>query len=96
MNREKFGFRKDYDSRNIFHLTTKIKSYIISTVDLGFNLQLNSNFSPLYYETMIFNCENNNDDSFIFFQERYTTLKDAIEGHKKTIDYVLNYLGNNL
>lgn len=92
MNLEKFGFRKDYNPSIKFHLITKIKEFTISTVDLGYNVQLDDNLPPLYYETMIFNWVNTNDNPFEFYQERYTTLKDAIDGHKKTIDNVLNYL----
>lgn len=88
MNLEQFGFRKDFDINNRFDLKTKIDKYVISTVDLGLNHQLDKNRPPLYYETMIFNWKNNTGNPFEYYQERYTTEKQAREGHKKAVKYV--------
>lgn len=88
MDLEKCGFRKDFDYNNRFDLKTKIGKYTISTVDLGINHQLNKNLPPLYYETMIFNWEDTEDNPFEFYQERYRTEEEAKEGHKKAVKYV--------
>ncbi len=88
MNLENYGFRKDFDYNNRFDLKTRVGKYTISTVDLGLNHQLNRNLPPLYYETMIFNWEDKSGNPFEYYQERYTTEKDAKKGHEKAIRYV--------
>ena len=88
MNLERFGFRKGFSYENRFGLKTKVEKYTVSTVDLGINHQFEENLPPLWYETMIFNWEDENDNFFEDYQERYTTEEQAIEGHKKAIKYV--------
>lgn len=88
MNLERFGFRKGFSYENRFDLKTKVEKYTVSTVDLGINHQFEENLPPLWYETMIFNWEDENDNFFEDYQERYTTEEQAIEGHKKAIKYV--------
>ena len=88
MDLEKYGFRKDFDYNNRFDLKSKVGKYTISTVDLGMNHQFIEDFPPLYYETMIFNWKDTEDNPFEFYQERYRTEKEAKEGHKKAIKYV--------
>ena len=89
---EKYGFREGFDWETRFELKTKIDKYIISTVDLGLNHQFIEGLPPLYYETMIFNSDDKNDNPFEYYQERYTTEEEAKEGHKKAIEYVKNKL----
>lgn len=89
---EKYGLRKGFDWKARFELKTKIDKYIISTVDLGLNHQFIEGLPPLYYETMIFNSDDKNDNPFEYYQERYTTEEEAKEGHKKAIEYVKNKL----
>ena len=86
----KYGFRKDFDPDNRFHLLTTVKyngkKFKVSTVDLG----LDHSFGfgpPLYYETMIFNDYQyyKEENPFEWFQERYTTKKEAIAKHKEIV-----------
>lgn len=90
---EKAGFRKGFSWDNRFDLKTKVDKYTISTVDLGINHQFNDDLPPLYYETMIFNLENKEEENpFDYYQERYTTEEEAIAGHERAIEYVKNKL----
>lgn len=94
MNLEQFGFRKDFDMNNRFDLKTQVGKYEVSTVDLGLNHQFDETLPPLYYETMIFIKGNtfeerhSEENPFEYYQERYTTEKQAREGHKKAVKYV--------
>lgn len=88
---EKVGFRKGFTWENRFDLKTKIGKYTISTVDLGLDHSFGIG-EPLYYETMIFNWEDEEENIFDFYQERYTTEEEARAGHEKAIDYVKNKL----
>lgn len=88
MELEQYGFRKGFDFENRFDLKTKIGKYTISTIDLGINHQFNKDLPPLYYETMIFNWEDETDNPFEAYQERYTTERQARQGHEKAIKYV--------
>lgn len=58
----------------------------ISTVflgmDHGWNINNNPNYKPILWETMIFGGEHSD------YQERYTSHKDALEGHKKALELV--------
>lgn len=98
MDFSKFGFREDFDYENRFDLKTTVGKYEVSTVDLGLNHQLIDGLPPLYYETMIFIKGNNFEERhkehnhFEYYQERYTTEEEAIEGHKKAIKVVEEYL----
>lgn len=61
---------------------TKVGGHIISTVWLG----LNSNFwggPPLIFETMIFG-----EDEFDGYQERYSTVDEAVRGHEQAVQMV--------
>lgn len=99
MDLEKFGFRKDFSFENRFDLKTQVGRYEVSTVDLGMNHQFMPDLPPLYYETMIFvkadTCEERHKDNpFEYYQERYTTEKQARKGHKKAIKLVKEKIGN--
>lgn len=88
---EQYGFRKGFDWDNRMVLHTKVGKYTVSTVDLG--LDHSHGFGePLYYETMIFNWEDEEENPFRNFQERYTTEEEARIGHQKAIDYVKEHL----
>lgn len=90
----KFGFRKDYDPDNKFHLKTEVEYkgeiYTVSTVDLGLNHSFIEGIE-LYYETMIYkNSENIEDrwgkgNPFEHFQERYSTEDEARKRHEEIV-----------
>jgi hypothetical protein len=56
----------------------------VSTVFLGLDHRWWSSDTPVLWETMIF--EGKHDQ----YQERYTSYKDALEGHKKALNLVKN------
>lgn len=56
----------------------------VSTVWLGFNHQYGDG-PPLIFETMIFGCSGDLDG----YQERYSTLEQAQQGHKKATRLVM-------
>lgn len=58
----------------------------ISTVWLGLDHQWVDGESPLLFETMIFK-DNNFDSDYL---ERYSTYEQALEGHKKAVEWVKN------
>lgn len=87
----KYGFRKDFDWETRFDLKTDVGKYQVSTVDLG----LDHSFGigrPLYYETMIFEKNENGYHNSLDYQVRYSTEKEARKGHKKAIKYVKNMI----
>lgn len=88
-------YRKDFKSKTRFNLRTQIGIYTISTVDVGLNMELNKNAKPLYYETMIFNYEDD-FNPYEFYQERYTTIEDAICGHYRAYKFVKHMEDNNI
>ena len=53
----------------------------VSTVFLGLDHAWNSK-TPVLWETMIFGAEHDQ------YQMRYTSYKDALEGHKKALELV--------
>jgi hypothetical protein len=57
----------------------------VSTVFLGLDMGYTSKF-PLLWETMIFNGEHDQ------YQEKYTSYKNALEGHKRAIELIKNTL----
>lgn len=83
----KYGFREDFNYETRFDLKTKIGKYTISTVDLGLDHSFGLG-KPLYYETMIFNWENDDDNIFENFQERYSTEEEAKIGHQMAVKFV--------
>jgi len=62
-----------------------IEEKFISTVWLGNNHNFYSG-KPLLFETMIFN----GNESIDIYCERYSTWDEAVEGHKKAIQWVLD------
>lgn len=60
----------------------EINSSSVSTVFLGIDPNFLQDGPPLLFETMIFN--NSNLEKYIYC-ERYSTWKEAEEGHKKAI-----------
>ena len=60
-----------------------VGDYHVSTVWLG----LDHNYyggAPLLFETMVFNGDHSGD----IYMDRYTTWDEALEGHKKAIEWV--------
>jgi hypothetical protein len=66
----------------------EIGDILVSTVFLGLDQAWNSDI-PVLWETMIFGGEHDQ------YQERYTSHKDALEGHKKALKLV-NKKRNNV
>jgi hypothetical protein len=62
---------------------TVIKNIKISTVFLGFDHNTGPIGPPILWETMISNDLNSSE-----YQVRYTSYKDAVEGHLKAIQTV--------
>ena len=58
-----------------------IGDVFVSTVFLGLDHSWNSEI-PILWETMIFGGEHDQ------YQERYTSHKDALEGHEKALELV--------
>lgn len=83
------GWRKGFDWNNRFKKQEVVevngKEYYISTVDLGLDHSYGKG-EPLYYETMVFEKGSPVD----LYMERYTTEKQALDGHKRTIDKLKN------
>lgn len=92
----KYGFRKGFNPEKRFTKKTKVGNFIVSTVDLGINHQFEKSKPPLYYETMIFTNSVDVEDKnpFAYFQQRYSTKKQALAEHKKVIQMVKEYLKN--
>lgn len=65
-----------------------IQGVYISTVFLGLDHSFSEEGPPVLFETMIFGGEHDQ------FQTRYTTYKDALEGHEKAMDMVRNNFPN--
>ena len=89
----RFGYRKDFDWETRFDLKTDVGEYIVSTVDLGLDYSFGIG-RPLYYETMIFEKEVNEEGfrNSLDYQIRYSTEEEAREGHKIAIEYVKNMI----
>ena len=93
-NRE-FGYREDFDFMNRFRLKTivkyKRKKYLVSTIDLGLNHNFLNEGEPIYYETMVFLIKKDTkqlEESFM--QARYSTEKQAKQGHKFIVRKIKN------
>lgn len=69
-----------------------IDGYLISTVWLGLNHGWFQN-KILIFETMIFR-DDGKDNIFQDYQERYSTLDEARNGHLAAKFMVMNYIGN--
>ena len=67
-------------------LKTKIGSFIISTVELPFDLNMGVG-EPAKYETMIFK-KDDGENVFEDYQERYSTRMKALKGHIRAIAMV--------
>lgn len=67
-----------------------INGKLISTVFLGLDHSFNGSLH--IFETMIFESEENNNDIYC---DRYSTWKEAEEGHKKAIQWVLEEYKEN-
>ena len=59
----------------------EIGDILVSTVFLGLDHSFNGG-TPVLWETMIFGGEHDQ------YQERYTSHKDALEGHKKALTLI--------
>ena len=93
MDLRNFGYREGFNFENRFHLETEVKyknkKYRVSTVDLGIDHGFGE-APPLYYETMIFNETDEEENPFEYYQERYTTEKEAKKRHNEIIEKFTN------
>jgi hypothetical protein len=64
----------------------RINGFHVSTVWLGLDHAWLGG-PPLLFETMIFD---NKEDRSDIYQDRYTTWDEAVEGHKRAIQWVLD------
>lgn len=62
-----------------------INGWRISTVWLGLNLSFGKNGDPIIFETMIFKEDEDlpDNEELLHYQERYSFLKEAAEGHRE-------------
>lgn len=77
-------FANMYSDKNFVLAQNKIKDSLVSTVFLGLDHNYGDNGLPILWETMIF-PDSGGDN----YQVRYSSYKEAIEGHLKaclTID----------
>ena len=79
--------------KDVWAIQTKKENYLISTIHLQIGATSTvdwSDFTNYYYETMIFDQQNNSDCKSIGksldFQMRYKTREEAIQGHKETVE----------
>lgn len=80
---ERSKFMSDFKNRRVAE--TKKGGITVSTVFLGLDHEWGS-VTPILFETMIFGGQHNQD------QWRYSTWKEAEEGHKKACKLVDLYL----
>ena len=60
-----------------------VKGYDVSTVFLGINHNQSFNGPPLLFETMVFQGSHTD-----LHRQRYSTYKQAVDGHKQVIDFI--------
>lgn len=76
-------FLEDAKDKRIVN-KTKINDYEVSTVFIGFDYNSLSD-KPHIFETMVFNKK---DKPYTNYCDRYSTWKEAEEGHQKAIQWV--------
>lgn len=64
-----------------------IGEHIVSTVWLGLNHNWDESGPPLVLETMVFEDGKIGQD---IYRDRYSTWDEAVQGHKKAIEWVKN------
>lgn len=74
----KWGRLYEKEDRRIKQQYTRL-GYFVSTVWLGMNYQYDPKGPPMIYETVVFRGKNRTD----VYSERYSTKKEALEGHKR-------------
>lgn len=84
------GYREDFDPNNRIikqdYFELGDRRYFMSTVDLGIDHSFFSD-KPIYWETMIF--DHTNGENFgDLYQERYSSLEDAIANHERILALV--------
>lgn len=84
---KEWGWQRQVMTRtNTKHVAEEqIGDFWISTVWLGINHQY-GNGKPLIFETMVFKNESGIDA----YCDRYSTWKEAEEGHKRAVEWVKN------
>lgn len=78
----------DWREKNDNHLADNCKNgYRISTVLLGIDHNWSREGKPIIFETMVFS----NDWKGVYM-ERYATKKEALEGHKRIVENIEDYI----
>ena len=84
------GYREDFDPNNRIikqdYFELGDRRYFMSTVDLGIDHSFFSD-KPIYWETMIFDHTNGANFGDLY-QERYSSLEDAITNHERILTLV--------
>jgi hypothetical protein len=86
---EEWGMqREEMRNNHTKHIAEEtINNKWISTVWLGLNHQWMPGGPPLLFETMVFDY---NDKGREIYGNRYSTYQEALEGHKKAVEWVKN------
>jgi hypothetical protein len=78
---------KSLSRSNLRHVSDQtIGNYRISTVWLGIDHNFYNELYPLLFETMVFPKDSYAD----IYMQRYSTWNEAVESHKKTVEWVKN------
>ena len=69
-----------------------VGKFQVSTVFLGLDHSFGGEY-PVLFETMIFRIGAEPDDGtkWLDFQERYSTRAEALEGHKRAVEWATKY-----
>ena len=75
----------------------QVGKYFVSTIWLGLDHNLWSSGAPIIFETMIFNKSNKEvQDPLHLNLARYSTIQEALEGHKEMVDLCTKILEGKL
>lgn len=80
-----------FESANRHVAKTKVGPFLVSTVFLGLDHRLDGRGGPILWETMIFSEDSYDDE----YQERYSSLEAALEGHKRAIEHAYSMRREN-
>lgn len=80
------GFAQWFEKANRHLAKTELSGFYISTVFLGINHAFGGG-DPVLWETMIFGLTGDDE-----YQDRHTNKRDALLGHIKAIEFVLELM----
>jgi len=81
-------FFEDIEKRKV--KSTEVRGVTVSTVFLGIDHNHFGGGAPILFETMVFGHNQDSEEEFYDFQERYCTWDEAVAGHKSVVDNILN------